>query len=309
VALWRLGPRAGEADGRSTLREWIANGSPMIEVQEGQRAIAVHALENLAMSDTGFAMLRRTLREQIKRASGGLDPMNVIRDEQLNRRIPTNAWNTILSPTDASALQGEGGVTGKLKERRASFPQCLENDTAQLDRHSRIEPRRQTGRMVSSYRALSMDTPVWKRRVKGVTRSVESAVNTQFSGATLTEMMDCSSELALRTGDQLECAGKAEQDRQQRPHLQPVKQQANRFETHFSLPRGLGPLQPPPSGRSVGPRNRGWAQHSANPLFKENLAAVDFNQIPVNTVSSQLKEGVFGVVPKEAVPFGGNPLE
>jgi hypothetical protein len=32
----------------------------MIEVQEGQRAIAVHALENLAMSDTGFAMLRRT---------------------------------------------------------------------------------------------------------------------------------------------------------------------------------------------------------------------------------------------------------
>jgi hypothetical protein len=66
-----------------------------------------HALENLATSDTGIAMLRRTLREQIKRVSDGLDPMNVIRDERLNRTIPTNAWNTILSPTEASVLQVE----------------------------------------------------------------------------------------------------------------------------------------------------------------------------------------------------------
>jgi hypothetical protein len=67
----------------------------------------VHALENLATSDTGIAMLRHALREQIKRVSDGLDPMNVIRDEGLNRTIPTNAWNTILSPTEASVLQGE----------------------------------------------------------------------------------------------------------------------------------------------------------------------------------------------------------
>jgi len=81
-----------------------------LEAQEGQRAIAVHALENLATSDTGIAMLRRTLREQIKRVSDGLDPMNVIRDERLNRTIPTNAWNTILSPTETSA-SGRGGGT------------------------------------------------------------------------------------------------------------------------------------------------------------------------------------------------------
>ena len=67
----------------------------------------MHALENLATSDTGIAMLRHTLREQIKRMSDDLDPMNVIRDKRLNRTIPTNAWNTILSPTEASALQGE----------------------------------------------------------------------------------------------------------------------------------------------------------------------------------------------------------
>ena len=67
----------------------------------------MHALENLATSDTGIAMLRHRLREQIKRVSDGLDPMNVMRDERLNRTIPTNAWDTILSPTEASALQGE----------------------------------------------------------------------------------------------------------------------------------------------------------------------------------------------------------
>ena len=78
-----------------------------LEAQEGERTIAVHALENLAPSDTGIALLRRTLREQIKRVSDGLDPMNVMRDERLKRTIPTNAWNTILSPTEVSVLQGE----------------------------------------------------------------------------------------------------------------------------------------------------------------------------------------------------------
>src|SRR5205085_11678060 len=108
----------------------------------------------------------------------------------------------------------------------------------------RIESERQTGEMVDFNRALIIGARVRGGRVKGVTRSVESVVNTQFSGATLTEMMDCSSKLALGTGDELESAGKAEQDRQQRPHLQPVKQQANRFETHFSLRgRVLGSLR------------------------------------------------------------------
>lgn len=51
------------------------------------------------------ALLRHTLREQIWCVSDGLDPM--IRDERLNRTIPTNAWNTILSPSEASARQGE----------------------------------------------------------------------------------------------------------------------------------------------------------------------------------------------------------
>jgi len=78
-----------------------------LEAQEGQRAIAVHALENLATSDAGIAMLRRLLREQIKRVEDGLDPMNVVRDARANRKIPTNAWNTILSPAEAALSQCE----------------------------------------------------------------------------------------------------------------------------------------------------------------------------------------------------------
>jgi hypothetical protein len=52
-------------------------------------------------------MLQHTLREQIRRVSDGFDPMNVIRHERLNRTIPTNAWNTLISPTEAPVLQRE----------------------------------------------------------------------------------------------------------------------------------------------------------------------------------------------------------
>jgi hypothetical protein len=36
----------------------------------------------------------------------GFDPMNVMRDAPANHKIPTNAWNTILSAAEASALRG-----------------------------------------------------------------------------------------------------------------------------------------------------------------------------------------------------------
>ena len=74
-----------------------------LEAQEGQRPIAIHALENLAHSDTGIVMLRRLLREQLQRVEQGLDPVNVMRDPSANKRIPTGAWNTILSPAEAAA--------------------------------------------------------------------------------------------------------------------------------------------------------------------------------------------------------------
>jgi hypothetical protein len=49
-------------------------------------------------------MLRRLLREQLQRIEQGLDPINTVRDPSANKRIPTGAWNTILSPAEAAAL-------------------------------------------------------------------------------------------------------------------------------------------------------------------------------------------------------------
>jgi hypothetical protein len=49
-------------------------------------------------------LLRHLLREQIKRVEDGIDPINVMRDARANQKIPTDAWNTILSPAEASML-------------------------------------------------------------------------------------------------------------------------------------------------------------------------------------------------------------
>jgi hypothetical protein len=54
---------------------------------------------------TGGTMLRQLLREQIKRVEDGLDLMKVMRDARANQKIPTNAWNTILSPAEASVYE------------------------------------------------------------------------------------------------------------------------------------------------------------------------------------------------------------
>ena len=75
-----------------------------LEAQEGQRPIAIHALENLAHSDTGIVTLRRLLRAQLHRVEEGLDPISTMRDPATNKRIPTGAWNTILSLSEATAL-------------------------------------------------------------------------------------------------------------------------------------------------------------------------------------------------------------
>ena len=74
-----------------------------MEAQEGQRPIAVHALERLAPSDKGVSLLRRMLREQLQRLERGEDPVNIVRDEAINRSITTNAWNTVLSPDQMKA--------------------------------------------------------------------------------------------------------------------------------------------------------------------------------------------------------------
>ena len=54
---------------------WIAPGD--WEIQKGQGPITLHSEERLAGSDTGVAMLRRRLREEIRRVENGEDPLGV----------------------------------------------------------------------------------------------------------------------------------------------------------------------------------------------------------------------------------------
>jgi phenylpropionate dioxygenase-like ring-hydroxylating dioxygenase large terminal subunit len=74
-----------------------------MEAQEGQRTIAVHALERLVPSDKGVSLLRRMLREQLQCLERGEDPINIVRHEAHNHRITTNAWNTVLAPDQIKA--------------------------------------------------------------------------------------------------------------------------------------------------------------------------------------------------------------
>ena len=52
-----------------------------LEAQEGQRPIAVHALEHLASTDRGVIMLRRIVRDGIRAVARGEDPPGSRRSE------------------------------------------------------------------------------------------------------------------------------------------------------------------------------------------------------------------------------------
>jgi phenylpropionate dioxygenase-like ring-hydroxylating dioxygenase large terminal subunit len=74
-----------------------------MEAQEGQRTIAVHALETLALSDRGIAMLRHGLKEAIAAVERGEDPTNVFRGQAANHVVETHAWNTVIEPESQAA--------------------------------------------------------------------------------------------------------------------------------------------------------------------------------------------------------------
>ncbi len=67
------------------------------EAQEGQRPIAIHALEHLVSSDRGVLMLRGLLQRELAAIQEGRDPMNVLRDSARNHAIETHAWNSVIA--------------------------------------------------------------------------------------------------------------------------------------------------------------------------------------------------------------------
>jgi hypothetical protein len=89
---------------RYNLIKELPNGDRMVRHAECSARSRSRRSKNLAHSDTGIVILRRLLREQLERVEHGLDPINVIDEPTANKRIPTGAWNTILSPTEAAAL-------------------------------------------------------------------------------------------------------------------------------------------------------------------------------------------------------------
>jgi hypothetical protein len=66
-----------------------------LEAQRGQGPISLHSEEHLATSDTGVAMLRRLLTEQIKLVQQGGDPLGVAYTAE-GARIKTLSGNFFL---------------------------------------------------------------------------------------------------------------------------------------------------------------------------------------------------------------------
>ena len=66
-----------------------------MEAQEGQRPIAIHALEHLVSSDRGISLYRKLLRQQLRVVEACGDPKNIVRDPAQNHAIRTNAFNTV----------------------------------------------------------------------------------------------------------------------------------------------------------------------------------------------------------------------
>jgi len=73
-----------------------------MEAQEGQRPIAVHALEHLAVSDAGVALLRNTLRKAVREVQEGKDPQNAMFDPAQNHALETKCWNWVMTKDDVA---------------------------------------------------------------------------------------------------------------------------------------------------------------------------------------------------------------
>ena len=69
-----------------------------MEAQEGQRPVAVHALEHLASSDAGVILIRKILREAVQALRSSREPQNILRDPTQNHALATaSCWNTVMT--------------------------------------------------------------------------------------------------------------------------------------------------------------------------------------------------------------------
>ena len=92
-----------------------------MEAQEGQRRIAIHALENLASSDIGISLLRRTLREAMRAVHEGREPQNLIRDPAQNHALETSCWNTVMTPEQFEEMKPSMPAEAVRRQRAAEL--------------------------------------------------------------------------------------------------------------------------------------------------------------------------------------------
>jgi hypothetical protein len=92
-----------------------------MEAQEGQRRIAIHALENLASSDIGISLLRRTLREAMRSVREGREPQNLIRDPAQNHALETSCWNTVMTPEQFEEMKPSMPAEAVRRQRAAEL--------------------------------------------------------------------------------------------------------------------------------------------------------------------------------------------
>ena len=82
------------------------------EAQVGQRTIARHALEHLAVTDRGVTMMRREMRKAIGLVERGQDPPGLIREH--GKTIPTYGGDTVLRMSPAHTAEEDRKLVLKL---------------------------------------------------------------------------------------------------------------------------------------------------------------------------------------------------
>jgi len=95
----------GQSGGRSYEERQRIPGD--YDAQTSQRPIAIHGLENLTVSDSGVAMLRKLLRVELRRVAKGEDPkLSPIR---ANGLVPTYTHDTVVRvpPRDGAAAAAD----------------------------------------------------------------------------------------------------------------------------------------------------------------------------------------------------------
>ena len=108
-----VNPAFGQTDDRPFEERQRRPGD--YDAQMSQRPIAVHALEHLATSDRGVAMLRRMLRNGIRAVQAGQDPFGIVRKP--HSVIPTYAQNTILRIPPAATPEADRQMIREVARR------------------------------------------------------------------------------------------------------------------------------------------------------------------------------------------------